>query len=75
LLVKLDISKAFDFVSWEYLLELLQHRGFSAQLAESIACNILIFSPIERGQQSMAQALKRAQARTPVVALPLYPSN
>ncbi|WVZ65364.1 LOW QUALITY PROTEIN: hypothetical protein U9M48_014741 [Paspalum notatum var. saurae] len=28
LLLKLDISKAFDSVSWEYLLELLQIRGF-----------------------------------------------
>lgn len=29
LLFKLDISKAFDSVSWEYLLELLERRGFS----------------------------------------------
>jgi hypothetical protein len=29
LLFKLDISKAFDIVSWEYVLELLEHRGFS----------------------------------------------
>jgi hypothetical protein len=28
LLLKLNISKAFDTVSWEYLLELLLHRGF-----------------------------------------------
>lgn len=28
LLMKLDISKAFDSVRWDYLLELMQHRGF-----------------------------------------------
>jgi hypothetical protein len=29
--MKLDISRAFDSVSWEYLLDLLQHRGFSTK--------------------------------------------
>lgn len=29
LLFKLDIFMAFDTVSWEYVLELLEHRGFS----------------------------------------------
>jgi hypothetical protein len=28
LLFKLDITKAFDSVSWEYLLEMMCHRGF-----------------------------------------------
>ena len=31
LLMKIDSAKAFDTVSWEYLLELLQNLGFSAQ--------------------------------------------
>ena len=31
LLLKLDISKAFDSVSWEYMFELLQQRGFPAR--------------------------------------------
>lgn len=31
LLFKLDISKAFNAVSWEYLVEMLEHRGFSAR--------------------------------------------
>jgi len=29
LLFKLDISKAFSTVSWEYILEMMEHRGFS----------------------------------------------
>jgi mannosylglycoprotein endo-beta-mannosidase len=28
-LIKLDISKAFDTISWEYLIEMLVQRGFS----------------------------------------------
>ena len=31
LLIKLDISKAFDSVRWDYLLSLLQHIGFPAK--------------------------------------------
>lgn len=36
LLFRLDISKAFDSVSWEYILEMLEHRGFSARWREWI---------------------------------------
>lgn len=34
LLFKLGISKAFDTVSWEYVIEMLEHRGFSARWRE-----------------------------------------
>ena len=37
LLMKLDIAKAFDTVSWEYLLELLQKLGFSARWCDWVA--------------------------------------
>lgn len=37
LLFKLDISKAFDTVSWEYMMDLLQHRGFSTRWRDWLA--------------------------------------
>jgi len=37
LLIKLDISKAFDSVRWDYLLCLLQHIGFPAKWQDWIA--------------------------------------
>jgi hypothetical protein len=36
-LFKLYISKAFDTVSWEYLLEMLSHRGFSSRWTDWLA--------------------------------------
>ena len=36
-LIKLDISKAFDTVSWEYLLEMLHQRGFSLRWTDWLA--------------------------------------
>jgi hypothetical protein len=37
LLLKMDISKAFSSVSWEYLLELLQHRGYPTKWCNWLA--------------------------------------
>ena len=37
LLLKLDISKAFDLVSWEYLLELMEKRGFPCRWRDWLA--------------------------------------
>lgn len=37
LLLKLDIAKAFDTVSWQYLLDMLQARGFPPRFRDWIA--------------------------------------
>jgi hypothetical protein len=37
LLFKLDISKAFDTVSWEYILEMMENRSFSARWRDWIS--------------------------------------
>jgi hypothetical protein len=49
LMMKLDISKAFDSVSWEFLLKLLAHRGFDRKwinwivaLLSSSSTNIIV---------------------------------
>lgn len=35
--IKLDIARAFDFVSWEFILELLREMGFSVHWRDLIA--------------------------------------
>ena len=61
LLFKLDIRKAFDSVKWEYLLDLLQRRGFLSKFRDWIAAllstsssrivlNGIAGSPIKHGQ-------------------------
>jgi hypothetical protein len=37
LLLKLDIRKAFDSISWEYMLDLLQRRGFPPRFRDWVA--------------------------------------
>lgn len=40
LLMKLDVSKAFDSVCWDYLLDLLECRGFPPRWRDWIAANL-----------------------------------
>lgn len=41
LLLKLDISKAFDSVSWCYMFELLQNRGFPSRWIDWLSSVLL----------------------------------
>lgn len=50
ILFKLDIRKAFDSVKWEYLLDLLQRRGFPSKFRDWTADS---FGPHPRGSSSM----------------------
>jgi hypothetical protein len=48
LLVKLDISKAFNYVLWEYLIELLQHKGFPARWCNWLCLMLSLSSSLVR---------------------------
>jgi hypothetical protein len=69
LLFKLDITKAFDSVSWEYLLEILTMRGFPAEL---VVVFLHLLGHAQWGQGAMDQAWFRAQTRGPAVPLPVH---
>ena len=62
LLFKLDISKAVDTVSWEYILELLERTGFSHRwrdwlslLFRSSHSSVLLNGTVSRGKGSIMQ--------------------
>ena len=42
ILLKLDIKKAFDSVRWEFLLDLMQRRGFPAKFLNMVAAFFLL---------------------------------
>jgi hypothetical protein len=44
ILLKLDLAKAFDSVSWQYLMDMLKARGFGDRWREWIAMILASFS-------------------------------
>ena len=56
LFLKLDIHKAFDTISWSYLLEVLQALGFGPRWREwvSILFRMMSSRALLNGQQGLA---------------------
>jgi hypothetical protein len=71
LLFKLDISKAFDTVSWEYMLELLEHSGFSDRWREWITLifksshSTVLLKGAEGSQINHARGLQQGDPLSP----------
>jgi len=73
LLFKLDISKAFDSVCWDYLLSLMQHRGFphrwinwiAAILSTSTSTILVNRTPTEHIQHS--RGLRQGDPLSPLL--------
>ena len=70
-LLKLDIAKAFESISWTYILDMLQARGFCAHWRDWIAMLLRTYSSriLINGQQSKdvlhRQGLRRGDSLSP----------
>lgn len=71
-LLKLDISKAFDTVSWGFLLSMMEFRGFGPNWRPWISA---IFLTDKWGTHRPNQASKGTEAGRPFIASPLRVSN
>jgi hypothetical protein len=73
LLMKLDITKAFDSVSWEYLLELLECRGFPSKwqnwfaLLLSSSNSVIRLNRIQGHQIQHQQGLRQGTPLSPLL--------
>jgi hypothetical protein len=72
MMLKLDISKAFDTVSWGFLLSMMEFRGFGPNWRPWISA---IFLTDKWGTHRPNQASKGTEAGRPFIASPLRVSN
>jgi len=76
LFIKLDISKAFDSIGWQYLLEVLTALGFSTKWRNRISAILgSSSSRIQWKAESKYQTCKGAKTRGSVIAVALYNCN
>jgi hypothetical protein len=73
LLLKLDIAKAFDTVAWQYLLEILQRKGFGSRwlnwisLLLGLASSSILLNGIPGPKIWHARGLRQGDALSPML--------
>jgi hypothetical protein len=78
LFIKLDITKVFDSIHWEYILEVLEHIVFCQRWHDILALiwgHHILMNPTQRGSQKPDQAWKGSSSGRPSLTVDVHPQH